>query len=478
MILKMKSRQKSSGVIIAIILVFLVVGAYKAFDLFSRKDNLPVASVTSPSLVVLKDSTKNTDVLTTQTNTQPKSNLGVVGENKPETNTNTTQPPGTGSTVLSSCREITTSGAFSLENNIGVPSEICLRIHDVKDVQVSCNGHVIKGDIAVQIKNAENISFTSCTFTSNIKGLVFLVEKSSMVEISESRFNKSYMQVVNSSNIKILRNFFDGYYQQTYTNQSVIDNNVFISPTNKELIQALITSSFGSGNSLLNNKIDGLAEGVLAKQIGADDGIYLEQESGALVRGNIIENIWDCGIETTDLIVNTIIDKNHTKNSGLCGIGGWYSSSWLGNTVSNNIIENTPQMFLFKRFDGLSRAGWDSFEKVPAEKIVYFKDNIFINNKFIDPHQTKDGVSITNSSSFTFQLPFPTGIRPGGKMPTENEVVFKNNKFSGNDFFSSINAPVFMPFSMVIDDGGNLCGEAIGPEGGFPLPDYPIKCSR
>jgi hypothetical protein len=91
------------------------------------------------------------------------------------------------------------------------------------------------------------------------------------------------------------------FIQEYYGNHNWFENNV-LGPYKDDtgqnpLAAAMIHSELGANNVIYSNRIDGGADGTGTKQIGADDGITLKDESYDFVMLNIANNVWDCGIE-------------------------------------------------------------------------------------------------------------------------------------------------------------------------------------
>lgn len=384
---------------------------------------------------------------------------------------------------ITSCDSITESGSYTLDKDLNTTGNGCLNIQNINDIVIDCGGHSIILDQQnkpntdaikplLGFKNVKNFSITSCNLKvvnpSFIPSTV-VIEDSSNGVISNSIFYDQavvtdgldvFSIVLNrTEKVKFSGNTVYGVYQQHYSNNITIENNTF-SPTLKTLKQTQVPVGMdhGSHNVVRNNTIDGKWDGSNPSlQIGADDGIEFTDESYNMIQQNKIKNNWDCGIETDGLIENTTISDNTITNSGICGIGAWYSNSWKGNLVEGNIIDSAPKLFYFFRVYGLRH----------GEDFVYFSDNTFRNNRFLNPTETI-------SSMFSFR-----GVQSGGQQAernvTEQSYVIKNNQFIGNDFNFSLRAPGFFPGSIATDGGGNKCGSpAIGD---YPNPsDFPLKC--
>lgn len=394
-----------------------------------------------------------------------------------------TPTPASGDKKITSCGSISQSGTYVMDADINATGNGCLDIDNINGVYIDCKNHSIILDQqnkpnteAVKpllgFKNVKNFSVTSCNLKVVNPSFVpstVVIENSSDGTISNTTFydpsvTSNGLDVFSitldrTARVKFSGNTVHGVYQQHYSDNNTVENNTF-SPTLKTLKQSQVPVGMdhGSYNIVRNNMIDGKWDGSdPSLQIGADDGIELTDESHDTIQQNKIKNNWDCGIETDGLIQNTKIIGNTIVKSGICGIGAWYYDSWKGNLVEGNIIDSAPKFFLFFRTHGLRH----------GEDFVYFIDNTFRNNSFINPTETI-------SSVFSFQ-----GTQGGGseteKNVTDQSYIIKNNNFVGNDFNSTLRAPGFFPSSIATDGGGNKCGSpAIGD---YPNPsDFPLKC--
>lgn len=469
----MKFTQKGSGNnTCAIILALFVAGAYIGYDLYQQRtanNNQPSVGVITPSSLVSK-------------NYQQKRYHKLLHRNQTLIDTNKTEPkmvptPTTsaGPTTISSCGEITKGGRYILTRDITSGSEKpCLVVKNTKDVHIDCNGHSVTGNAAVSFENVKDFSLSHCKLevinTAAVTAL-FIINSSNGDIFDNSIFTANAAE---STTLRIKRNIFKGFYEQRYVKNGLIENNDFSLP-NTRTASGVVSSSYGLKNKILNNKINGGAKGFFEDKKGADDGIILSVESFDLVQGNEVKNNWDCGIETLGFISNTQIIGNTITNSGVCGIGGWRGSSWVSNTVSDNMIDDAPYLFYFTRYHNLLTEQ-DLLKRFPPEKQIYFKDNNFTNNKFINPHQAKGTFSTVYSSWFVITPPFDE-IFPDERVPESKDIITTNNRFTGNDFNKTIYAPAFTPKSMVIDGGGNICGSTEDGAGKIP-PDYPLKCGQ
>src|SRR6185503_8741768 len=130
---------------------------------------------------------------------------------------------------------------------------------------------------------------------------------------------------------------------------------------------ASIVFAYGSDNVVRNNHIDGHWDGTLGNQLGADDGIVLQDEVRDTVVGNTFVNNWDCGIETVGVISDSTFDDNVVTKAGYCCIGAWYGNNWRNNGVTGNQCTDVGALFVFRRIFALAQ----------TETTLYFQDNRF-----------------------------------------------------------------------------------------------------
>lgn len=366
-------------------------------------------------------------------------------------------PDQNGITHITSCQEITKPGNYILDQNLSYDGDTCFTIRDINDVNFDCSSHSIltgvseKSFYSFYVINSKNIHLKSCNITSDpghLSNLQFNnVENGS---ISSSSIQYNIVSIFKSKNIVVNNNQFNtSEIRFTETHNSEISSNSFTIDENskyfKEIGQkaAYITSSSGSSNRIINNTMDGKSDGVFMNKRGMDDGIVLGSEidlligeNQNLVQNNTISNVYDCGIEGTGLVQNNIISDNRIDNTGTCGIGAWWSSSWRGNTVSNNFVNNSP-----------SSLNFFYVRKVEQAPQVYFIDNTFNKNK------------LTNQ-----RIPPATPVL----MNIDDFITKGNNLLADNDFGLN-QIPVLLPGTMIIDGGNNVCLQATNK-------DFPLKC--
>ncbi len=367
--------------------------------------------------------------------------------------TPTPLPPLTPPNIIA-CGDITQSGDYALTQDI-TADDVCISIHDTQNVNLDCQNHTIAStystytgfSIALDIMNVQNFSIKNCTiqsvFSETIGGNSSPINilNSNSGTIQNNNILKGIVNVSKTNNLQVSDNTFNnGFYRQAESSYNQIYGNKFKKNLTDSL-SVVVNSYKGNNNTIKNNTIDGSWDGVYPNRIedyvGADDGIVIENETNDIISQNIISNNYDCGIETVGTIKDTQIIGNTIKNSGLCGIGGWHGPGWLHNTIDANIVDGAPYMFMIFRVYG-------TFDFLPY---AYFKDNTFTNNVFL--HQRNIASAQFYSSWIDFQN-ISSQIPPSG-------IQIGNNVFKNNDFGATLPAPVIMPASMIVDQGGNKC---------------------
>ena len=463
-------KQRNGFAILGFIILFLLVVLMVSILYFYPTKNSSSLKKYETITVVNKSSTSN---LSIDNAVNVKGNL-KSGEAEPA------QPKAI--KKITSCDSIKEPGEYIMDADLIAYGNGCINLESMNGIFIDCKGHMIKLDQEnkplneermpiLGLKNIKNFSIRSCIIKiinpssapstvvisdssdGSISGNVFYDPNIISDGVDDFSISLDYTSRISFSN-----NVVYGVYQQHFSTNNLIENNKFL-PSLKTLKQLTdpIGLDHGSNNTIIKNQIDGKWDGSDPNlHVGADDGIAFAYESGDFIGYNDIKNNWDCGIESAGLIEDTQIISNHITNSGVCGIGAWYWNSWKGNTVKDNIVDLAPQMFLFLR----------AYPLKAEEDAVYFIDNTFSNNRFLNP---SDYISAT----FAFK-PYSGGGTKGGKADTTPYVV-NNNHFSDNDFNRNVRAPFFGPSSMVFDDGGNICGEIA--QGDYSnQADFPLKC--
>ncbi len=387
--------------------------------------------------------------------------------------------------LISSCKDIQESGFYILDKDVSSNDDICIKIQNRDGVHIDCKGHLINSNSekepSVRIINSNDFSLINCMVQSKYKNSVeigmddasanesgILTTKISKGKLEKNEFGPGAVSAFKTEKLEIINNKFYGHYSQHGSENNLINNNVFDLLYPETGTAGMILLSFGKNNEVSNNFINGKSDGIfrgsspstIESNIGADDGIVIAHESSDLIKDNTIENVFDCGIESEDFISDTKIINNKIRNAVLCGIGAWHGNSWLNNQVLENIVHDAPALFVFF--------------KAGKVDVVYFKDNQFIGNKFIEPRTDSSRLTsfildITKNQSSSFRFDIST---------KDSQFILENNLFQNNDFSKIINRPIIIPTHMVKDGGGNICKDnnIELDDDGNPIA-YPLRCS-
>ncbi len=374
---------------------------------------------------------------------------------------------------LQSCTEITQEGTYYLTASLKTTQDDCIHIHHVKNVAFDCKGFSIFNDkTSIILNHVNNFSIQHCILRMNSTdinlsdyyiGNAVEIKNSHTGVFKNNEVRDQSIQVSASSFLSFINNSFD-VYNQDATNYSRIEENTMpcgeiCKKTSSNGPSWNIGSTYGHDNTIIHNRINGGSDGVYSTRIGPDDGIVIQDEFNDLISGNIVQNHWDCSIETLGVISSTIVENNVLSNAPYCGIGGWHYSSLLNTTFRNNVFtaydhrDSLAPLFSFFRIHPL--------RENEGEHVMYFANNSFINNSIHYVFRPGSEDLIALPSSFTF---FDNVEVPPAKM------ILQGNLFQNNDFGKLSRAPTFYPPEMVVDGKGNRCKAPLEP-------DYPLTCS-
>lgn len=376
------------------------------------------------------------------------------------------------SNSITACAILTKPGNYIVSADIygegASENQGCITIKDTSNVFLDCAGHSIKGAPALLLEDVNNFSVKNCKLSQpdEVMGQIYtmIVKSASAGTFSDNFFGPSYSQLTDAKNVILERNKFNSFLQFSYSRDNSVRNNTFTLPKWNGLTSAVLSFQYGGGNVVSGNNIDGMAKGVFEDKIGADDAITIFDESGDKVENNVLRNNWDCGIETFGVVTNSVFRANKIYNSGVCGIGAWYNSSWMNNVVSGNFISDAPQPIYFFYEFGLRPGGFDKRKTMPADRGVYFTNNIFENNVTDNSRQE------SHSSHFIkIGVNDTLGGFAGERNAQTSDLVVSNNVFRNNNFGSQ-KMLIFEPAGGIVDGGGNRCNPPSG--------DYALNCIR
>jgi hypothetical protein len=358
---------------------------------------------------------------------------------------------------LSSPTDIVAPGNYTLTADIdtffnpNANSVEPISIHDTQAVNLNCAGHKLTansgnaGIFALDIRNVKNVTVTNCIVANRgfPFGVSLNIDGSSNVSVTQSQVHA--VSGSNSTGLTIEGNTIGGFYAQNNTSGSVIQGNTVVADP-IVTTAGLIISANGSNNLIASNSLNGRWDGQGLDNVGADDGIILVSETGDRVASNTIDLVFDCGIETVNLIQDTVFTDNIVQGAGNCCVGEFRALSWLNNQVLNTQCSGTANMFVFTR----------DFPLQPNESTVFFANNTFKNN--VQTNQQPDP-SVVAFSLFNLAS---IGIPPA-------QLDIANNVFTGNTFVGP--TPEFLPDSIATDGGGNICAKGTDPT-------FPLACGR
>jgi parallel beta-helix repeat protein len=376
------------------------------------------------------------------------------------------------------CRDITAPGQYLLANDLfeSQAGTACLRIHDTQNVTLDCQLHTVTGGIAasaITVTNVEGFAITRCTLESTEGSFVLTATNSSEGSLTGNTIgNLTTIEVIQFESVddtSVVGNTLNAPFQQYYSSGNVFRANTATCPKS-ETCAALFVSGLGSSNTIAQNKIDGQGSSQ-TYPYGADDGIFIEDESGDVLSGNTIQNTWDTGIETEGNIVNTHIKSNIISSVAYAGIGGWYWNSWDNVSVIDNTVTNTAQMFALFRTCGLRPQNWDG-NGAPADTAVYFHNNVFSGNQFVGSEPLDDSAFIPIFDELDYPQEEQVCGIPGEQPVRPSDFKLHNNTFTQNNFGHVELSPYFsspVKPGFIIDGGGNVCSSPGSP--------YPLLCN-
>lgn len=239
------------------------------------------------------------------------------------------------------------------------------------------------------------------------------------------------------SGVRIVNCHFltDAFVQLTNVSNALIDHDTFTADTDA-VASIQINHHGGSHVTITNNTLYGAGAAIGCCFVGEDDGIVLQNVDHDTVNANVVDQYWDCGIETLGAIQDTSISGNTITNARTCGIGGWLAadgipSSWLSDTIANNHVSSSGQMFRF-----------------------FNETGTWTNNSFTG--NVASSLTTTGAASI-----FDASASPAAS----------GNVVSTNDFDASRFAPTFLPNTAAAWTGtGNTCGARSQSGGSAPCP--------
>jgi hypothetical protein len=295
----------------------------------------------------------------------------------------------TATTTIRACQTITAPGSYVLNSDLP-PSGTgeCLQLVGVSAVQVDCHGHAVSG---LFLSNANTVTISNCVVTGGQSAAGYyppvVVESGNTVTIT---------------NCVVTATALNGIY--------------LADGMNNQVLQSTITGGYPGGPA----------------SVGADDGIVIVYETGDIIQGNTISNVFDAGIEGGDTVRNTTLASNTITNAGASGIGTYWCTNWTNNVVRLNNVSQAGVMFYGEYKTDPTKCG-------PGAPSANFTGNSFIGNQFRSP--TVGTVPLVLQGMVAI---FAAGTPVSG------------NLIQGNDFGTQ-GCALVVPTQGFTDGGGNIC---------------------
>lgn len=165
-----------------------------------------------------------------------------------------------------------------------------------------------------------------------------------------------------------------------------------------------------SSSTLIGNTFEGAWDGTIVPDPGVtsglDDAIITFGTNTTLnIRANTISNVHDAGIEPVGTFTDSKIDENVIHHAAVAGIGHYHQTVFNDNSLTGNVVDDSPHAFDFTAPDG-------SYS---------FKRNTFTANRFTAwTNKTQDHLGQVNSGAV---VNFADG--------QASDNVFKDNYFGG-----------------------------------------------
>jgi parallel beta-helix repeat protein len=351
---------------------------------------------------------------------------------------------------VSSCQTLTGPGTYVLTTDLSSTDAPCLVVGGA-NVQLDCAGHKATTQAAasvsaVSVSGVSGLGVRNCTIRANSTTNVTLAYPGLAINGSNQVFVAGNdIQWVNvsgsSSSLWFESNHITVSLYTFGASGLVVQGNIIENPGRVDE-GAMISLGGGSGNQILNNSIDGGWDHG-ADQTGTDDGIFLSDDTGDTVVGNIIQNVYDAGIEALGSLRNSLIGDNVIQYAENNGIASYYGTTWSSNIVRYNQVSLSPTC-VFIEYIGKEVVDGTVINLRPSNEYE-FHDNSFVNNVF------RNGVGL--STQFSIEVVFPTDL------PSD----LANNLIMGNDLGPGSSPPALAPAAAFVDGGGNICGAGLSP---------------
>ena len=345
-------------------------------------------------------------------------------------------------TTITTCQAITAPGSYVLGSDLG-GTATCLNVGPAAGVQIDCRGHMVGG---LAVLDVNTVSVANCTVAT-----VLDVERVTAVTITNCTLAQGIF-LHNGTGVTIANSTITAPQQLVSVSSSV----------GVDLVQDVIhvtTAPFGvwfsngSNNRVRQSTITGGYTGGGAL-VGPDDGILLEGEEGDTITGNTVIGFYDTGVEGVGTVHDTVISSNTISTIGTAGIGAYWCTDWVNNTLQGNRVSGAPRLAKI-----LYNVGSACGSATPAASLVGTQ---FVGNHFDQP---TTGVETLVPGAPAARL---WVVAPGAASGN----VLQNNDFGAND------GPSLTPLSAFIDAGGNVCGPLNAGVSNFPCTGAASRLAR
>ena len=339
------------------------------------------------------------------------------------------QATGTGTTTVTACGLISAPGNYVLDHDLqGNGSR--LNLSNVANVHLDCRGHTLSG---VRLSGVNDGTVNNCIILDTL-----VVTNGASVTISDVAL-EGQLSIMNGWSVQVSDSRIKGS-GNTVTLVTAATGTILLRDTISNTGNggaSAVDFLNGTSNQVMESTISGAYDGGHGN-VGTDDGIILENETGDTVRDNLINGFFDIGIESVDALTNTTIAGNTFTNIGVGGVGSIYCTDWSNNVIRANQTSSVPTLI----FVGYQLDTAHCGTPTPPASLV---NNQFVGNVFRNPI---DG-TLHRSGSAGPSMSVASGI-----------ATVSGNLLQDNDF-ASYNGPDLNPISGFIDGGGNICAPPV-----------------
>ena len=320
---------------------------------------------------------------------------------------------------------------------------------------------------AISVTGSQNVVVTNCSvhFEQENVGSALGVFSCSGVWITDNDIE--ILQIFSASNVYASGNRITGIAYLYGTSGSSYNYNEVAAYADVSSVACLQLVPYNqvasTNNQIVGNHLNGSWKGSSpAGTQGADDAIVLIDTSDVLVEENVIENVWDAGIESVGLLSDTVIADNWFGNIEFPAVGAYINTSWQRVTVSGNFACNALY---------LVEIGFDIEPNLsplaPVPATIVFQSNQIVDNTFESPRSA----STLYASLYTNSMDVIMGdCTANGTVLTcqPYPIAADSNIIANNRLPIQAPGPFLYPASAFIDGGLNVCGP--------PPAGSPIKC--